>query len=144
MTRDLRILAMIPHAGRMCLLERILDWDDSTIVAATTTHRSLDNPLRRAGRLHAVHLCEYGAQAMAIHGSLLAANLSEPVRPGLLVSLRDVRLLRGTIDDLEGELQVTATRVHGSPSAWRYSFEVTHARRAIADGLAMVALSASG
>jgi predicted hotdog family 3-hydroxylacyl-ACP dehydratase len=140
---DPRILDLIPHAGSMCLLERILRWDDSTVVTGTQTHRALTNPLRSGGRLHAVHLCEYGAQAMAIHGGLLAAGLSEPARPGLLVTLRDVQLLRGTIDDLDGELQVSATRLHASASVWQYSFEVTHAQQTVAHGLAMVAISSS-
>ena len=61
----------------------------------------------------------------------------------LLVTLRDVQLLRGTIDDLDGELQVSATRLHASASVWQYSFEVTHAQQTVAHGLAMVAISSS-
>ena len=57
----------------MCLLERIVEWDDERIVLESDTHRSPSNPLRQDNRLRAVHLCEYGAQAMAVHGALQVA-----------------------------------------------------------------------
>jgi predicted hotdog family 3-hydroxylacyl-ACP dehydratase len=66
------LASLIPHQGAMCLLERIVDWNDTNIRLATTTHASPINPLRSNGRLRAIHLCEYGAQAMAVHGALKA------------------------------------------------------------------------
>jgi len=66
------VASLVPHAGRMCLLQRVLDWDESTVRLATATHRDPANPLRSDGRLRAIHLCEYGAQAMAVHGGLRA------------------------------------------------------------------------
>ena len=100
------IAGLIPHAGSMCLLERVVEWTPERVMLATATHRSHDNPLRSDGRLRAVHLCEYGAQAMAVHGGLVARAAGETAQPGLLVSLRDVRLLVEYIDDLPGELVV--------------------------------------
>ncbi|MGH8327695.1 MAG: phosphotransferase, partial [Steroidobacteraceae bacterium] len=84
------IAALIPHQGAMCLLERVLEWDAEHAVLATATHRSPDNPLRSCGRLRALHLCEYGAQAMAVHGGLVARAAGSQARPALLVSLREV------------------------------------------------------
>ena len=72
MNRD-AICARLPHAGRMCLLERLAAWDSESIVCHATSHRDADNPLRSGGRLHAVTGVEYAAQAMVLHGSLLAA-----------------------------------------------------------------------
>ena len=92
------IRSVIPHQGGMCLLERVLDWDESRIRLTTATHRSLENPLRNGGRLRSVHLCEYGAQAMAVHGGLVARGSSAP---RLLVSLRGVHL---HVDDIDGLL----------------------------------------
>jgi predicted hotdog family 3-hydroxylacyl-ACP dehydratase len=142
-TVDPRITTLVPHAGRMCLLERIVSWDDNRVTLATTTHRDLANPLARDGRLRAIHLCEYGAQAMAVHGGLMASARGERARPGLLVSLRGVVLACDFVEDLEGELLVEAIRVHGGAEAWQYDFRVSHAGRQLAHGRAMVSLASA-
>ena len=95
---------LLPHAGLMCLLEEVVDWDDAQVLLATRTHLRADNPLRRAGRLDMLHLCEYGAQAMAVHGGLLAHREGRRAAPGLLVSLRDVRLAGGDLSQCAGAL----------------------------------------
>lgn len=122
----------------MCLLERIVEWDAEHVVLATETHRSPDNPLRAGARLRALHLCEYGAQAMAVHGGLIARAAGSRAQPGLLVSLRDVALFRHYIEDLPGELHVTARRLLASGSAWQYSFAVHHGGELIAEGRAAI------
>jgi predicted hotdog family 3-hydroxylacyl-ACP dehydratase len=132
------ILALIPHQGAMCLLDRIVEWDRDRIVLATTTHRAADNPLRLDGRLRAVHLCEYGAQAMAVHGGLSAQADGKTARPGFLVSLRDVTLNVDFIDTLQGELVISARRLLESAGSWQYSFEATHAGDTIATGRAAI------
>ena len=68
-----RITALIPHQGAMCLWDEVLDWDAGAIRLRTAGHRASDNPLRSGGGLRAVHLCEYGAHAKAVHGGLLAS-----------------------------------------------------------------------
>ena len=73
------VAALIPHQGGMCLWEHIVEWDDTRVVLETGSHRLLDNPLRANGKLRAVHLCEYGAQAMAVHGALKAAPERAPL-----------------------------------------------------------------
>jgi len=144
MATDERIAALIPHAGTMCLLERIVRWSDSSVTLATTTHRNPDNPLATASGLRAIHLCEYGAQAMAVHGGLAAEARGERAMPGLLVSLRDVTLSCNFVQDLEGELMVEARRLHESDTAWQYAFRVLHAGALLAQGRATVsALPAS-
>jgi predicted hotdog family 3-hydroxylacyl-ACP dehydratase len=125
----------------MCLLERIEHWDDSSVTIATTTHRNPANPLAGRSGLRAIHLCEYGAQAMAVHGGLAARARGERARPGLLVSLRDVTLGCDFVQDLEGELMVEARRLHDSGAAWQYEFRVTHDGRLLAQGRAMVSVA---
>lgn len=131
---------LIPHQGAMCLNERIVDWDADSVRLTTTTHRSPANPLRHGGRLRALHLCEYGAQAMAVHGGLLAMQNGERARPGLLVALRDVRLRVDYIDALDGELRVEARRLIGGEDNWQYAFVVSHGERVLAEGRAAVML----
>jgi len=144
MAVDKRIAELIPHAGTMCLLERVVHWDDSSITVATTTHRNPCHPLATPSGLRAIHLCEYGAQAMAVHGGLSAQARGEPARSGLLVSLRDVALNCDFVHELERELVVEANRLHDSGAAWQYEFRVLHAGAVLAQGRATVsALPAS-
>src|SRR5688572_6435242 len=67
------IAALIPHQGLMCLWEEVVEWDEERIVVRSRGHRDPAHPLRSGDQLHAVHLCEYGAQTMAVHGGLLAS-----------------------------------------------------------------------
>lgn len=135
------IARRIPHAGRMCLLERLLSWDEQAIHCGTGTHAEPDNPLRTASGLLAPTLIEYAAQAMALHGGLLAIEGSEP-SAGFIASVRNVRLVIDRIDDIEGELQVNAERLTGDASQVLYRFAVRDARgRTLADGRAVVVLN---
>jgi predicted hotdog family 3-hydroxylacyl-ACP dehydratase len=129
---------LIPHAGAMCLLDEVVEWDEAAIHARSASHRRADNPLRSDGRLRAVHLCEYGAQAMAVHGGLVARAAGSAVAFGLLVSLRDVVLHVARLDDLPGALDVHAERLLGDAAAWQYAFRITHAGALLATGRAAV------
>jgi predicted hotdog family 3-hydroxylacyl-ACP dehydratase len=130
MNADLRTL--VPHAGAMCLLDRIVSTSDSEIVCATFSHRSPTNPLRHAGRLAALHLAEYGAQTMAVHGGLQAAG--EATRGGMLVAIRDLRLQVERLDDLEGELTVQATKLVAHTGGRIYSFIARAGERELGAG----------
>ncbi len=138
MAVDPRVADLIPHAGAMCLLEHIECWDESSVALTTSTHRDPANPLAGNSGLRAIHLCEYGAQAMAVHGGLAAQALGGRASPGMLVSLRDVAFHRNYIHDLDGDLRVEARRIQASESAWQYSFRVTHAGALLAQGRAVV------
>jgi len=135
------IIDLLPHTGKMCLLERVLNWDDATVTLATATHRDPTNPLLEDGRLRAINLCEYGAQAMAVHGGLRARARGERALPGLLVSLRDIVLYCDYAHDIPGELIVAARCVQESPSAWQYEIRVTHGEQQLVQGRATVSLA---
>jgi predicted hotdog family 3-hydroxylacyl-ACP dehydratase len=135
-----RILALIPHQGSMCQLDAVLSWDPHRIHCRSERHRAADQPLRRHGRLRCVHLCEFGAQAMALHGGLLAREQGGIARPGLLVSLRGVQLQRDFVDQLPGALDVEAELLLASAGSWQYGFRVGHAGTPLAEGRAAVML----
>jgi predicted hotdog family 3-hydroxylacyl-ACP dehydratase len=128
------ILRLIPHQGGMCLLDTVTAWDDARIECRADSHRDPANPLRHDGALAAVHLAEYGAQAMAIHGGLLGRAKGEPVRPGLLVTLREVKLGAGRLDDIAAPLVVMARRLLANADGLLYQFEVEAEGRALASG----------
>ena len=132
------IAALIPHQRDMCLLDRVVEWSKDHIVLTTSTHRSLSNPLRLDDRLRAIHLCEYGAQAMAVHGGLCAQSEGRRATPGFLVSLRDVTLNIDFIDQLAGDLQVGAQRLLQTSGSWQYSFVVEHGNQPLATGRAAI------
>lgn len=130
---------LIPHAGSMCLLDGVVHWDERSIHAISASHARKDNPLRSDAGLHAIHLAEYGAQAMAVHGALLArAQGIETARPGMLVSLRDVQLGVEYVDSLGGRLDVHAECVHANSGGAQYRFHIELAGRLLASGCATV------
>ena len=129
---------LIPHAGTMCLLDAVVEHDARRIHAISATHARADNPLRAEGRLHAVALCEYGAQAMAVHGALLARESGSRVRPGYLVSLREVELHVEHVDDLSGALDVFAEQLLDAGGSLQYAFRVEHRGSVLATGRAAV------
>ncbi|MFC7302178.1 phosphotransferase [Cognatiluteimonas weifangensis] len=133
------ILALIPHQGAMCLWDEVLAWDAGTIRLRAHSHRDPAHPLRAAdGRLHAVHLCEYGAQALAVHGGLRAQAGGGVARPGLLVALRGVELQVACLDDLPDALEGTAEVLVDSEAGWQYAFRIQHAGTLLASGRAAV------
>ena len=137
------ILALIPHAGAMCLLDTVVAWDSGRIHCRSGSHRRPDHPLRGPGGLRALHLCEYGAQAMAVHGGLLARSEGGCARPGLLVLLREVRLELDWLDALDDDLEVVAERLLASDSGWLYAFRASHRATLLAEGRATVMVQES-
>lgn len=137
--RDI-ILSLVPHQGNMCLWDEVLAWDARSIRVRATNHRDPAHPLRAGGQLRAVHLCEYGAQAMAVHGGLLARAAGGRAKPGLLVALRAVALHVARIDDLPGDLTCTADMLTDGDSSWQYAFRIDHDAQLLAEGRAAVVL----
>lgn len=135
------IAARIPHQGSMCLLEAALEWSETTIACRAVSHRDAANPLRTGGRLGAANGIEYAAQAMALHGSLLA-SAGEAPRQGYLTSVRGVSLHVARLDDLPGDLLVKAERLSGDGNHILYQFALEHEGRCLLEGRAAVVLDA--
>jgi predicted hotdog family 3-hydroxylacyl-ACP dehydratase len=145
----------IPHKGRMCLLDEVLSWDAVRIRCRSATHRSADNPLRLHGRLGAACGIEYAAQAMAVHGALIAASaplastVARSVRGsigssvGYLASVRNVSLRVERLDDLEADLIAAAERVTGDGRTVLYEFSVTSGRQLLVSGRASIVFDAT-
>jgi predicted hotdog family 3-hydroxylacyl-ACP dehydratase len=136
------IARRIPHQGSMCLLDFVTQWDGTTIVCTASSHRAPDNPLRANGRLGAACGVEYAAQAMAVHGSLLAQSNSAP-RVGYLASVRSVELLVPRLDDLASDLTITAERITGDANNILYRFTVAADGQTLLTGRAAVVLDAT-
>lgn len=136
------IAARIPHRDAMCLLDQALEWTAERIRCRAASHRRADNPLRAEGRLGAACGIEYAAQAMALHGALLAAEATEP-RQGYLASVRGVELHVARLDDIEDDLEIEAERLSGDERNVLYRFAVSAAGRPLLAGRAAVILDAA-
>lgn len=137
------IAGLVAHAGDMCLLHRVLAWRDDDIRCSTRSHQHPDNPLRRDGRLSSIHLVEYAAQSMAVHGALLARSRGRRLRPGYLAAIRDVHLAVERIDDLPGDLIICSSRLLDGGPTRVYEFTARNGSRALARGRLTVVSPAS-
>ncbi|OZB75675.1 MAG: 3-hydroxylacyl-ACP dehydratase [Halothiobacillus sp. 14-55-98] len=135
------IAALIPHQGSMCLLDQVVDWNAQKIECSAISHRAIDNPLRRNGRLGAAIGIEYAAQAMAVHGALLAARDSAP-KKGMITRVQRIALHAERLDDCPDALRITAERLMGDERMVRYGFELRCAERVLLEGEASVILDA--
>lgn len=134
-----RIEALVPHAGAMCLLDRVERWDARTIACRTATHRDAANPLRLGDRLPIETGIEYAAQAMAVHGGLSEAG--ESPRRGYVAVLSGVSWTGDRLDDEPGELLVTAWSLQAGDGGRQYGFRVEGADGGIRlEGEALVVL----
>lgn len=136
------ILAHIPHQGSMCLLERVAEWDESRIVCHASSHRALDNPLRFEQQLGAACGIEYAAQAMAVHGALLAPPDHQAASVGYLVSVRATQLHVSRLDDIAADLQIDASCITRSENNILYQFSVSATGKTLLAGRAAVVVNA--
>jgi predicted hotdog family 3-hydroxylacyl-ACP dehydratase len=154
------IESRIPHHGRMCLLDEVIAWKDARVSCRSGTHREADNPLRAYGRLGIACGIEYAAQAMAVHGALIAASSpadrgpplaaapaaawAAPGTPaaGFLAAVRDVRFHALRLDDVQGDLICDAVRMAGDATTALYEFELRSAAAPLLSGRATVILDA--
>ncbi len=136
------IYARLPHAGGMCLLEEVLEWDGQSILCATSSHQLPTNPLRRHGALSAVHGVEYAAQAAAVHGVLSTALDAGPVL--LLGAIRDLELTVSRLDQLAAPLKVAARLDARLGVNVIYHFELTAAGQSCARGRITLMQGAGG
>lgn len=135
------IAALIPHAGAMCLLDGVKEWDSTRICCVSRSHLDTENPLRVNGMLSALCGIEYAAQAMAVHAGLTGNAKAKP-RSGYLASLRDIECSRDRLDDVDGDLVVEAERLAGDGARVMYGFTLWIGREQVLRGRAAVVLDA--
>ncbi len=135
------IEAHIPHKGGMCLLDAVLEWDDARIVCNSASHRIADNPLRSANGLAVVCGIEYAAQAMAVHGALIATASRGPPVAGYLASVRNVQFHIARLDTVEADLVVRGERLAGDSRSVLYEFSVSGGAQLLLSGRASIVLA---
>ena len=136
---------LLPHTGRMRLIDRIVSYDEQRIVCESDSHRTANHPLADAGTLSIVAGLEYGAQAMAIHGGLLAAKAQPQrtrARHGFLVAASELRWFVERLDACAAPLTIEAVNELRSDHQVAYRFEIRAADLMLLRGRASVLLGA--
>ncbi len=125
----------------MCLLDEVLSWDEAQARCRSSTHRMADNPLRSHGRLGSACGIEYAAQAMAVHGALIASAQGSRAPSGFLASVRGVRMSVDRLDDVEADLVISVERVANDTGTALYQFVVAADEVALATGRAAISFA---
>ena len=132
---------LLPHAGKMCLLGDIIKADETTLSATAISHLEKDNPLEIDGTIAMINGIEYAAQAMAVHGSLLAqyAHSDNMIQTGYLASVRNIQIKKplfpATILFIEVELLMSNT--HG----FTYQFQINSEQEELISGKITIILT---
>jgi predicted hotdog family 3-hydroxylacyl-ACP dehydratase len=132
------IESRVPHAGAMCLLDAVIQWD-ATHITCIAAAPSATHPLARNGTVPAIAAIEYAAQATAVHGALLD-NQVVP-RAGMLAKLSEVELHAVRIPINGGRLNVHAELLNHAAAGCVYAFEVAGMHQRIASGRLIVAFA---
>lgn len=134
------IARLIPHQGRMGLLDAVLACTPTHLSCRAGSHHAPDHPLRSPTGLLAPVGIEYAAQAMALHGAL-NARPGVTGRPGFLASARGVTLHVPKLDDVPGDLMIEVEHLAGDERQAMYRFALhDETGRALVDGRATVVL----
>ena len=115
------IETLIPHHGIMCLIDQVDSWDLDTLICRSHSHQNPDNPLRMNGQLSSIHLLEYGAQSIAIHGGLLR----KAKMPGFLAAIRHAEFFIDRIDNLDSEIIINTKAEVKTDTGAVYEFVIT-------------------
>ena len=133
--RDVR--GLVPHAGAMCLLDRVLEHSAEHVRCSARSHREPDNPLLADEGLPAHAGIEYAAQATAVHAALMQGGA--PVA-GMLAGVRRARFLVRRLNEVEGTLIVSAQLFARDAAALIYTFDIASEGAMLLEGKLTIAL----
>lgn len=127
---------LVPHTAAMLLIDEVLHWNERQILARCHSHQNPHHPLRLNGELSALHLIEYGAQTLAVHGGLLNGK----AQPGFLAAVRAAHFYLDTLDGVTADLLIQAnSELQGSSGAvYQVSIHDTNNRLLLEAGLTVV------
>ncbi len=131
------LYARLPHAGSMCLVDEVSEWDHDSVCCRASSHRHVDNPLRVGKVLPAICALEYAAQACALHGLLVADEFGEqaPDSSRTFVALiKEMDLQVERLDDCDGALRIDARVVFRQSGAAVYRVEIHGGSKLLVSG----------
>ncbi|HVP66834.1 MAG TPA: 3-hydroxylacyl-ACP dehydratase [Anaeromyxobacteraceae bacterium] len=129
---------LVPHSGRAVLLDEVLEADEQRIRCRVVVRR--DSAFLEDGRVPAVVVLEYMAQAIAALAGLLARASGRPPRVGFLLGSREFRLFADAFA-VGDEILVEAVRVFGDESIGSFECSATRQGEPVASGTLNVFLA---
>ena len=87
---DIEIADLLPHDGKMVLLDKVLEYDQQSLVAATIVRE--DGLFNTQSTVPAWLGIEYMAQTVAAHGGLMRHLEGKPINIGLLLGTVGISL----------------------------------------------------
>ena len=119
---------IIPHSGKMCLIDEVLSWNQNSIDCSSFSHQDKNHPLRQvSGTLNSLHALEYGAQAAAIHHVLIQKQGKIlPSKGGVVVKFRSVKLFCEDLSDYQSALMIQAKQVMSNEQIIIYDIKIFH------------------
>lgn len=142
MLTHIEIASLIPHRHGMSLLDGVESWDDMHIRCRASSHRAPGNPLRGESGLLSACGIEYAAQAVAVHGGLIArknVHFQAPTN-GYLANAKDITWTVDRLDDIASDLLVEAEQMISEGGRSIYAFRVSSDERTLVQGRVAVVL----
>ncbi len=132
--KSINIASLIPHSGKMCLLDHVIDFDEKKIRVIATSHRDADNPLKVDHRLNAVCGVEYAAQSMALHSELISTESPTSPQRGYLASIRKLQLYCHRLDTVFNDVLIESEKVGDDERMLLYKFKLLDQAKVLCEG----------
>lgn len=131
------IARLLPHSGKMCLLQQVIQTDEQSLTALASSHLEKDNPLRIDGKISSINGIEYAAQAMAVHGSLRCGTIAS----GYIATVRNIQLHRPYLPEATAPLQIKVQQLMSNDNGFTYEFSLSSQQQAVISGKITVFLN---
>ncbi|MCK5696772.1 MAG: hypothetical protein KAI02_01330 [Gammaproteobacteria bacterium] len=136
---------LLPHTGKMCLIDQLLSWDSTTLIAQTTSHLKQDNPLQQQdGMINSIMGIEYAAQTMALHSALLyqenyrQEQSLQKKDSGYLATIRNIQMnaehLNPSLSDNTHPLIISVSLLMSDTQGYCYKFNITRHNMTLISG----------
>jgi len=128
---------LLPHAGGMCLLDSVVDWNMTTIRCIACSHIDRQNPLRQPDGLASICGLEYAAQAIGVHIGLTTSSDHGPAI-GYVGAVKALNLHSPRLDTFKEDLEIECQNLFGQGTSFIYSFVVKAGRAKLLEGRASI------
>ncbi len=83
---DIKVSELVPHAGQMLLLDKVIEYDNESLVAEVVVRG--DGLFNVGDQVPAWVGIEYMAQTIAAHGGMMCVLAGKPIQLGFLLGTR--------------------------------------------------------
>tara|TARA_B100000745_G_scaffold78586_2_gene47872 strand:- start:1944 stop:2384 length:441 start_codon:yes stop_codon:yes gene_type:complete len=139
-----QILQMIPHQGKMNLLDQVEFFDEHSLVASTCCHQDCCHPLAYNGIWPTHTVVEMAAQGMALHGVLTKSSSGDsvPPRQAFIGAVSRLSIAMPNLAHSLGPLSLHVTRESYEEQSATYHFRGVAGDNLCAEGDALVVFGA--